>query len=163
MRCPYCRAPESKVLESRNAEETAIRRRRECLACGKRFTTFERVEEMPLYVFKRDGRRESFDRGKIRHGLLTAAEKRPVAVDTLDEVAARVEGEIRDGGEREVSSRRIGEMVMEELRRLDEVAYIRFASVYRSFDLHHLQAELDRLTEEKGEAVEPNRERPNGP
>lgn len=152
MRCPYCRAPDTRVVESRGAEdETVIRRRRECPTCGRRFTTYEKVEESPLYVVKRDGRREIFDRGKILRGLLTASEKRPLGVETLEELAARIEGKIREGGAREVPSRTIGEMVMAELRALDEVAYIRFASVYRRFDLRHFQEELDKLTEEKGE------------
>jgi transcriptional repressor NrdR len=147
MRCPYCGYPDSKVLDSRPAHEgREIRRRRECLSCHRRFTSYERVEEAPLWVVKKDGRREAFDRGKILKGLLTACEKRPVSLEALEAVAEMVERTVRDRHQGEVSSREIGELVMEQLRSLDEVAYVRFASVYRQFtDLEGFRQELERL------------------
>ncbi len=150
MRCPYCKAEGSRVLDSRPTEEgTVIRRRRECPVCSRRFTTYEKVEEAPFSVIKKDGRREPFDRAKILTGLLKACEKRPVSIDELERVATEVEREVRDTWSREVSSQEIGEKVMERLRALDEVAYVRFASVYRQFkDLQRFREELDRLLEE---------------
>ena len=150
MRCPYCKAEGSRVLDSRPTEEgTVIRRRRECPACSRRFTTYEKVEEAPFSVIKKDGRREPFDRAKILTGLLKACEKRPVSIDELERVATEVEREVRDTWSREVTSKEIGEKVMERLRALDEVAYVRFASVYRQFkDLQRFREELDRLLEE---------------
>ncbi|MDA8065068.1 MAG: transcriptional regulator NrdR [Thermaerobacter sp.] len=147
MRCPFCNHPETKVYDSRPAEEGGtIRRRRECLGCGRRFTTFERVEEPTLVVVKRDGRRVAFDRPKLLRGMLTACEKRPVPLAVLERAAAEIERELRVGGAREVSSTAIGEAVMERLRRIDAVAYVRFASVYRQFaDLGRFREELDRL------------------
>jgi len=134
MRCPFCRQDDDKVIDSRSADEgSAVRRRRECLACRKRYTTYERVEEMPLRVLKKDGRREPFDRNKIRAGLLKACEKRPISMERIDGVVREIEKEIYEGSEKEVSSNVIGEVVMQKLRDLDQVAYVRFASVYRAF------------------------------
>lgn len=151
MKCPYCHHPESKVLDSRPAEEgNSIRRRRECLQCARRFTTYEKVEEVPLVVVKRDGRRVAFDRNKILGGLIRACEKRPIPMSTLEAVADDVEREIRNTMEKEVSSTAIGEMVMDRLRNLDEVAYVRFASVYRQFkDINRFREELEKLLEGK--------------
>lgn len=151
MRCPYCEQGDTRVLESRAAEEdTVVRRRRECAVCLRRFTTYERFEDQPLVVVKRDGRREAFDRRKILAGLLRACEKRPVNTEALEELAATVDRQVRELGEPEVSSTTIGEMVIEQLRRLDEVAYVRFASVYRQFkDASHFRSELERLLRER--------------
>lgn len=147
MKCPFCGEPDSKVLDSRAIEEGAtIRRRRECPACGQRFTTYERVEREPLVVVKKDGRRESFDRRKILNGLLKACEKRPIALQQLEELVDAVERELALRSEREIPSSTIGELVMERLRQLDEVAYVRFASVYRQFgDLNRFLEELKEL------------------
>ncbi|HHV62295.1 MAG TPA: transcriptional repressor NrdR [Firmicutes bacterium] len=147
MKCPYCGAPESKVVDSRAVDEgSSIRRRRECVACGKRFTTYEVVDEIPLTVVKKDGRREPFDRNKILAGLLKACEKRPVPVARLEELVDHVERALKGKLEREVSSSEIGEMVMERLRDVDEVAYVRFASVYRQFkDIDRFMQELQKL------------------
>ncbi len=151
MRCPFCSNPESKVLDSRPTDEGAvIRRRRECFNCSGRFTTYEKVEFPPLNVVKKDGRRESFDRGKILRGLITACEKRPVPRADLEALVAAVERDIRESGEDEVSSEVIGELVMDRLRHIDEVAYVRFASVYRQFrDIQRFKEELDLLLERK--------------
>lgn len=147
MRCPICGNPESKVLDSRPTEEgAAVRRRRECLACSRRFTTYERAEEIPYYVVKKDGRREPFDRNKILTGLLKACEKRPVSLHTLEQLVDDIEREVRNRWEREVETREVGELVIKRLRELDEVAYVRFASVYREFkDLHSFLDELKAL------------------
>ncbi|MCL4514353.1 MAG: transcriptional regulator NrdR [Firmicutes bacterium] len=147
MKCPFCGQPDSKVLDSRASDEgSSIRRRRECIACGQRFTTYERVEEIPLLVIKKDGRRETFDRQKILNGLIRACQKRPVSLEQLEELAAGVEKELRSRLEREVTSGAIGEMVMERLLALDEVAYVRFASVYRQFkDIEKFEQELHKL------------------
>ncbi|MBE3578223.1 MAG: transcriptional repressor NrdR [Limnochordales bacterium] len=147
MRCPYCGHLDTRVLDSRATDEgQAIRRRRECLQCGERFTTYERVEMSPLVVVKRDGRREPFDRQKILNGLLLACTKRPVPLAALENLVSEVERELERRGEREVSSQEIGELVMARLRRLDDVAYVRFASVYRQFgDLQRFKEELDRI------------------
>jgi len=151
MRCPYCHHPESRVLDSRPTEEgTAIRRRRECLSCGQRFTTYEKVEETPLYVVKKDGRRELFDPAKIRAGMAKACEKRPVPMARLELITRDIERRIRSEYEQEVTSRVIGELVMEELKKLDQVAFVRFASVYREFgDLERFREELERLLKER--------------
>lgn len=151
MRCPRCGHGESKVLDSRPTEEgAAIRRRRECLSCGERFTTYEKVEQQPLVVVKKDGRRESFDRGKILRGLITACEKRPVSMQELEDLASQVEREVRSRYDGEVPSQGLGELVMESLRQVDPVAYVRFASVYRQFtDVSRFREELDRLLEGK--------------
>jgi len=144
MRCPFCSYKEDKVVDSRaTAESAAVRRRRECLKCGKRFTTYEYVEELSLLVIKKDGRREAFDRQKILAGIIRACEKRPVSVEKMEGIVTQVERAIQKKSEREVSSRRIGELVMEKLKTLDDVAYVRFASVYRQFkDLGQFMVEL---------------------
>ncbi|HMM20378.1 MAG TPA: transcriptional regulator NrdR [Selenomonadales bacterium] len=147
MRCPFCGYGESKVIDSRAAEEgSSIRRRRECLQCMRRFTTYEMVEESPLMVIKKDGRRELFDRSKLLSGLLRACEKRPVPLNVAEALIDKVEKEIRNSMEREVSSRLIGETVMRHLKDVDQVAYVRFASVYRQFaDLNNFMQELEVL------------------
>ncbi|MDD2680118.1 MAG: transcriptional regulator NrdR [Candidatus Omnitrophica bacterium] len=152
MRCPYCSYKEDKVVDSRaTAEESAVRRRRECLKCGKRFTTYEYIEEVSLMVIKKDGRREPFDRKKILAGVIRACEKRPVSIEKMEEIVTWVERAIQKKSDREVSSSRIGELVMEKLKSLDDVAYVRFASVYRQFkDVGQFMVELkDILGKEK--------------
>lgn len=149
MRCPFCGHLESKVTDSRlGAQGDVTRRRRECEACARRFTTYERVEDALPLVVKKDGRREPWDRMKVLVGLRRACEKRPIAQEKLDEVVDAIERELSATGEREVASQAIGEQVMNHLRGLDDIAYVRFASVYRRFqDLSELRAELDRMTE----------------
>ncbi|MDI3328155.1 MAG: transcriptional regulator NrdR [Alicyclobacillaceae bacterium] len=132
MNCPFCRNGESKVIESRTTAD-AVRRRRECLNCGRRFTTYERVEMAPLQVIKKDGMRETFSREKLRRGLLKACEKRPISSETIEAMVDQVERELRQEFEREVPTSQIGERVMAALREVDQVAYVRFASVYREF------------------------------
>lgn len=151
MRCPRCGVDEDHVVDSRSARDgRAVRRRRECLGCGERFTTFESVEHHPLLVVKRDGERVAFDRDKIVHGIARACEKRPVPLAEMEAVAERVERHLEGEDAREVPSQRIGELVMRELRGLDEVAYVRFASVYRSFrDVDEFMAELRHLLDGK--------------
>ena len=151
MKCPYCGYLESKVIDSRPAEEgTTIRRRRECLACRKRFTTYETIERLPLVVVKRDGSRQSFDRVKVINGLVRACEKRPVALSQLESIADEIENELQGALEREISTSEIGEMVMVRLKNLDEVAYVRFASVYRQFkDINTFMEELTKLLGDK--------------
>ena len=151
MRCPYCAYPESKVVDSRPADEGAsIRRRRECLSCHKRFTTYETVESLPLMVVKKDGSRQSFDRGKVMSGLIRACEKRPVSYQTMEDLVAEIEQVLQNQMEREVSSAQIGELVMERLKKVDEVSYVRFASVYRQFkDINTFMTELNKLLEDK--------------
>ncbi|MGE4273944.1 MAG: transcriptional regulator NrdR [Desulfitobacterium sp.] len=152
MHCPFCGNDETKVLESRQVEEgTAVRRRRECDGCSRRFTTFEKYEDMPLVVVKKDGRREEFSRGKLKAGILRACEKRPVSVEQIETMAYEIEKNLRNGHDREVPSKSIGEAVMNNLVHLDEVAYIRFASVYREFkDVQRFLEELHELVEKKG-------------
>lgn len=134
MKCPACGSLDNKVTNSRlTSDETSIRRRRECEKCGERFTTFETVERAPLFVVKRDGRREAFARQKIVGGLLRACEKRPVSLQRIEELADEIERALRSEMDKEVSSLRVGEMLLDRLRKLDEVAYVRFASVYRQF------------------------------
>lgn len=147
MKCPFCGFLESKVIDSRPAEEGAtIRRRRECLACQKRFTTYEIIERMPLVVVKRDGSRQSFDKVKLINGMVRACEKRPVALAQLEKIADEIEQELQSALEREISTVEIGEMVMKRLKGIDEVAYVRFASVYRSFkDINTFMEELSKL------------------
>ena len=147
MKCPFCGFTDSKVIDSRPAEDgTTIRRRRECLDCQKRFTTYEIIERMPLVVIKRDGSRESFDKVKIINGVIRACEKRPVTMSQIEDLAADIELELRGRLESEVKSEVIGEMVMLRLKDLDEVAYVRFASVYRSFkDINTFMEELTKL------------------
>ena len=151
MRCPYCAFLESKVVDSRPADEGAsIRRRRECLSCHKRFTTYETVESLPLMVVKKDGSRQSFDRNKVLSGLIRACEKRPVSYQAMEGLVAEIEQALQNQMDREVSSAQIGELVMERLKRLDEVSYVRFASVYRQFkDINTFMAELNKLLEDK--------------
>ncbi|NLN76292.1 MAG: transcriptional repressor NrdR [Armatimonadetes bacterium] len=135
MKCPFCGCLDDKVLNSRTAKEgEAVRRRRECLACARRFTTYEQIEEMRLVVVKRDGRREPFDRSKVLRGLTVACEKRPVATDILEDIVDRIERHIVDSNTTEIESMSLGEMAMQELRKVDKVAYVRFASVYRQFE-----------------------------
>jgi transcriptional repressor NrdR len=144
MRCPFCKKDDDKVIDSRSANGGAtVRRRRECLPCGKRFTTYEKVEEISLYVIKKDGRRETFDREKIKRGLLSACNKRPVSLQTIEDIVNRIEIELYEKFDREVKSTRIGDLVMRELKALDHVAYVRFASVYRDFkDVGEFMREL---------------------
>ncbi len=147
MRCLFCGHTESKVIDSRQADEgTTIRRRRECLDCGKRFTTYEKIESIPIVVVKKDGTRESFDRDKIVNGLLRACEKRPISLSDIEGVVDDIESKLYNMLEREVSSERIGEMVMEKLQKLDDIAYVRFASVYRQFkDINSFMDELAKI------------------
>jgi len=151
MKCPFCGHLESKVVDSRPADEGAsIRRRRECLSCHKRFTTYEIVESLPLMVVKKNGSRQTFDKNKVLNGMIRACEKRPVAFDTLEQIANEIEQEMQNSLEREISTDRIGEMVMERLKEVDEVSYVRFASVYRQFkDLNTFMIELNKLLEGK--------------
>lgn len=151
MKCPFCEFPDSKVVDSRAAEEgNSIRRRRECLQCAKRFTTYEMLEDIPLRVIKKDGRRVAFDRSKILTGLMKACEKRPISLKTLEETTDKVEKELRNSLEREIPSRKIGEVLMKYLRELDHVAYVRFASVYREFtDIDNFMDELVSLKEKQ--------------
>lgn len=147
MRCPYCQDFESRVVDSRSSEDgTTIRRRRECNACKRRFTTYERVEERPLLVIKKNGNSEQFNRDKIFSGIMRACEKRPVKIEDIEDVVAQIERELRDGFDREVSSVIVGEKVMDKLQALDEVAYVRFASVYRQFgDLNSFIKTIEQL------------------
>ena len=151
MKCPHCGFQESKVVDSRHSEDgTSIRRRRECLACQKRFTTYEIIERLPLVVVKRDGSRQSFDKVKLINGMVRACEKRPVALATLEGIADDIEQELQSNLEREIKTVDIGEMVMSRLKSVDEVAYVRFASVYRSFkDINTFMEELTKLLTEK--------------
>ena len=150
MKCPYCSFSESKVVDSRPAEEGAtIRRRRECLSCQKRFTTYEIMEYIPLIVVKKDGSRQTFDKQKLIQGLVKACEKRPVTLSDLQTVTDEIEIELQNSLEREISSSDIGELVMRRLKDLDEVAYVRFASVYRQFrDINTFMVELSKLLKE---------------
>ena len=147
MKCPFCSFEESKVIDSRPTDEgQRIRRRRECLQCGKRFTTYEIIESLPIIVIKKDKSRETFNRDKLMTGLLRACEKRPVSIDTLDNMIDEIEIIIQNSLDREVSSEKIGELVMEKLNSIDEVAYVRFASVYRQFkDINTFMTELNKL------------------
>lgn len=147
MRCPYCKADQDRVIDSRaTAEGSAIRRRRQCLVCDKRYTTFERAESAPLRVVKKGGARAAFDRQKVLRGLSTACEKRPVSSEQLDAIVERVERKCLEAFDKEVPSTVIGKLIMEELIALDEVAYVRFASVYREFqDIREFEAELRRM------------------
>jgi len=151
MKCPYCGFNESKVIDSRPAEEGAsIRRRRECLSCSKRFTTYETVESLPMVVVKKDGSRQSFDRRKVLGGMIRACEKRPVPLADLERIAEEIEQDLQNSMEREIKTDVIGERVMDRLRTVDQVAYVRFASVYRQFkDIDTFMAELTKLLAEK--------------
>jgi transcriptional repressor NrdR len=147
MKCPYCNALDTKVLDKRETEDSeATRRRRECLECGKRFTTYERIDAVDLFIVKKDGRREQFDRNKLKTGIMRACEKRPVSADEVDKIIAEIETKVRALDSTEIQSSVIGEMVMKKLRSLDKVAYIRFASVYRDFtDLETFRSEVEKL------------------
>ena len=147
MKCPYCGYSESKVIDSRPADEnSSIRRRRECLSCGKRFTTYETVESLPMVVVKKDGSRQSFDRSKVLGGMIRACEKRPVPLAELEKIAEEIEQDLQNSMEREISTEAIGEKVMDRLRNVDQVAYVRFASVYRQFkDIDTFMTELNKL------------------
>ena len=151
MKCPFCGDLESKVVDSRHSEDgLSIRRRRECLACQRRFTTYEYVESLPVIVIKRDGSRQAFDRNKILNSMVRAVDKRQVAVEDLDRITTEIEQTIQNTLDREVSTDKIGEMVMERIKPLDEVAYIRFASVYRRFqDVSSFIHEINKFLEEK--------------
>lgn len=151
MKCPYCSFEESKVIDSRSADDgERIRRRRECLKCGKRFTTHEVIETVPLIVVKRDKSREVFDRNKLTAGILRACEKRPVSLEQIDNIVDFIEGKLQSSVDREVTSMKIGELAMEQIKDIDEVAYVRFASVYRQFkDINTFMDELNKLLTEK--------------
>lgn len=151
MKCPYCGFVESKVIDSRPTEESnAIRRRRECLKCGKRFTTYEKLESIALVVIKKDQSRQQYDRDKVLKGIITACEKRPISLSQMEKIADDIESELYQSMDREIDSTTIGEKVMDRLRNLDEVAYVRFASVYKRFeDIHTFMAELQGLIDDK--------------
>jgi transcriptional repressor NrdR len=151
VRCPFCGHLEDRVVDSRELSEGGqVRRRRECLSCARRFTTYERIEELPALVIKRDGRREPYDRGKVLGGLMRACEKRPVGLHQLEEMAEAVEAALNRKDEREISSQEIGHILVERLRELDQVAYVRFASVYKRFeDVGEFVVELERLLKER--------------
>lgn len=150
MRCPFCEADETKVIDSRLAEEGyTVRRRRECLSCSERFTTFETAELVMPQIVKNDGRREPFSEDKLRAGFIRALEKRPVKMETIDLAIGRIKKQLRSMGEREIKSITIGELSMEELKNLDQVAYVRYASVYRSFqDVHAFREEIEKLEQQ---------------
>ena len=151
MKCPYCGFEESKVIDSRPTDEgERIRRRRECMSCAKRFTTYEIIESVPIVVVKKDKSREVFDRDKLFNGMMRACEKRPVSVDVIEKAIDEIEAELQNSLDREVTSVHIGELVMDRLKELDEVAYVRFASVYRQFkDINTFMDELAKLLGEK--------------
>ncbi len=158
MRCPFCEAPDTKVIDSRLANEgDSVRRRRECLTCGERFTTFETAELVMPRIVKNDGSRVPFDEEKLRSGMQRALEKRPVSTEAIERAISRIMHKLRATGDREVKSRLVGELVMQELRELDEVAYVRFASVYRSFqDVNAFREEIERLQSEPSAATREN-------
>lgn len=151
MKCPYCSFEESKVIDSRPTDDgEKIRRRRECLKCSRRFTTYEIVEVLPIIVIKKDKSREAFDRNKLLNGLLKACEKRPISINQLEKAVCDIERELQNSLDREVSSKLIGELVMDTLKSIDKVAYVRFASVYRQFDdVDNFMQELKQLLSEK--------------
>lgn len=151
MKCPFCGYAESKVIDSRPTDEgERIRRRRECISCGKRFTTYEIIESVPIIVVKKDKSREAFDRVKLFNGMLRACEKRPVSIETIERAVAEIEADLQNSLDREVTSVHIGELTMEKLKEIDEVAYVRFASVYRQFkDINTFMDELAKLLGEK--------------
>ncbi len=150
MKCPFCGCMENRVIDSRPTDEgNAIRRRRECIKCNGRFTTYEKIEEIPIMVIKKDGSREVFNPEKILKGMIRACEKRPVSAKKLESITKEIERDIRNTMEREITSREIGNMVMEKLKEIDEVAYVRFASVYRQFkDINTFMEELKKMLEE---------------
>jgi len=156
MRCPFCSQTENRVINSRLAKESnAIRRRRECLSCHTRFTTYERIEDSLPLVIKRDDRREPFDRSKILRGIERACEKRPISISTIEKIVERIKQHYQEKGDREIESTDVGERVMAELHDLDEVAYVRFASVYRQFrDLSDFHSELEEMLSRKGKGAE---------
>jgi transcriptional repressor NrdR len=147
MRCPFCRNPETKVLDKRETEDLQVtRRRRECLKCKKRFTTYERTETLDLFVVKKDGRREQFNSEKLKNGILKACEKRPISIEEIERTIDSIEAELKAKNKKEILSKEIGELIMRKLKKLDKVAYIRFASVYREFqDLSSFREELKKL------------------
>ena len=151
MRCLYCNCTESKVIDSRSADDDrTIRRRRECIGCGRRFTTYETIEIAPILVVKADGTRQAFDKDKIKRGIIKACEKRPVPLEKIDSLAEDIAKRVYNSMEQEITSKQIGEMVMEGLKEVDEVAYVRYASVYRSFkDISSFLSELQRMIEKK--------------
>lgn len=151
MKCPYCGHADSKVVDSRPADDgESIRRRRECLSCGKRFTTYETVETLPLIVVKKDGSRQSFEKDKVLKGIIHACAQRPVPMEKMEKIANEVEQEIQNSMNREISANRIGELVMDKLKKVDEVSYVRFASVYRQFkDIDSFMDELNKLLAER--------------
>ncbi len=153
MRCMFCNCTESKVIDSRSADDDrTIRRRRECIGCGRRFTTYETIEVAPILVVKSDGNRQSFDVGKIKRGIIKACEKRPVPIEKIDALVDEIAKKVYNSMEQEITSKAIGEMVMEGLKKLDEVAYVRYASVYRSFkDISSFMSELQKMMEKKEE------------
>ncbi|MBC8588486.1 transcriptional regulator NrdR [Paratissierella segnis] len=152
MKCPYCEYLESKVIDSRPTDEgQAIRRRRECMNCGKRFTTYEKIEEVPIVIVKKDGNRQTYDRNKLLNGILKACEKRPVSISTIEKIVDDIERSMSNTLEKEITSAEIGEMVMNKLKSIDEVAYVRFASVYRQFkDVNSFMEELKKILDENG-------------
>jgi transcriptional repressor NrdR len=156
MKCPYCGCEESRVVDSRPTDEgERIRRRRECVRCLKRFTTYEIIESLPIIVIKKDKSRESFDRNKLLNGMLRACEKRPVSIEELEKAVSDIEAALQNTLEREVTSQKIGELAMEKLRGIDEVAYVRFASVYRQFrDINSFMDELDKLLRDRAGGLE---------
>lgn len=161
MKCLYCNCTESKVIDSRSADDRTIRRRRECTACGRRFTTYETIEVTPVLVVKNNGARQAFNAEKIRNGIIKSCEKRPVAIATIDGIVDDISKQVYNSMESEISSKEIGEMVMERLKKADEVAYVRYASVYRSFkDLSSFMSELKTMIkqEKKEKAMEAAKE-----
>jgi transcriptional repressor NrdR len=163
MKCPYCEETDTKVIDSRPTEEgKAIRRRRECPSCAKRFTTYEKAEEMLFMVVKRDGSRESFDRNKVLNGMMRACQKRPVSMAQMEDIADDIERTLNNMMEKEISSKTIGEIVMDHLKNLDQVAYVRFASVYREFkDVNTFVAEIEKLLGKKVDVGNPNSSKNN--
>lgn len=153
MKCPFCSHVESKVIDSRVSTASDVtRRRRECEKCGRRFTTYERVEEVLPLLVKRDGRREMFDRQKVLAGMRRACEKRPISLEQIEQCVDQIERDLIDSGDKEVPATSVGERVMKHLRKLDDIAYVRFASVYRSFrDLDEFRAELEKIAQDRGE------------
>lgn len=151
MKCPYCGYSESKVVDSRpTVEEAAIRRRRECEKCSKRFTTYEKIEEMPLIIVKKDGSREVYQRSKMLNGILRACEKRPISISQIESIVDEIEKELYNSMEKEIDSKKIGELVMNRLKKIDDVAYVRFASVYRQFkDINTFLEELHKIIDER--------------
>jgi transcriptional repressor NrdR len=163
MRCPFCGHIEDKVVDSREAKDgDAIRRRRECLECGRRFTSYERIDEIPYMVVKKDGRREAFDRGKVMSGLLRACEKRPISTPQLEKIVDEVEKDVQDSLDREVGTSEVGKLIMRRLKTLDKVAYVRFASVYLEFeDVSAFMTELKALVTSRSRTPAPTKKKKN--